>query len=336
MPQRIDMFYVSNHDFSHTIIFEQLLPVILSTPEDDHKAQNIFLFSGGYGLPTSTIGVILAIQGVYQMIFQIFFFAPIIYKFGSLRVYVFCAATFPIMYILMPYTVLLPAGWIRYTGLAFIMFLKVTWNTLAYPANALLLTNAAPSLLVLGTINGVAASTASFARCIAPTFGGVINSVGLDYNCVGLAWWIAAFVSVIGYIQCWWMEDVEAGPPKTHTTMDEEDMWERESIIFRRGSTAVNVSNQGEPSIVESQVLAGLTHRGSTAVQNMRRMSMASYRRPSISGSIISQQTTNTARQTVSGRRDRSVSNLSHTSRQVGGSSRIRRDTSQSAVTPQR
>lgn len=248
------------------------------------------------------------------MFFQIFLFAPIIYRLGSLRTYWFCAATFPILYVITPYTVLLPEGWMRWTGLGICLWMKVTWNTLAYPANALLLTNAAPSLLVLGTINGVAASVASFCRCIGPTLGGIIQSVGLDYGYGGLSWWCAGIVAVIGAFQCYWMKEEEGAALHLGPTETEEDLWERESIIFRRGSVAVNVSNTGEPSIMESQIMAGLTHRGSSAVQNMRRMSMAStqHRRPSFSGSIQSHATVGTVRHTIRAQRERGNSTLSH------------------------
>lgn len=71
---------------------------------------------------------------------------------------------------------------------------------MAYPANAILLTNSAPSLLMLGTINGVAASTASLSRAFGPTVSGFLFSVGLRIGYSGLAWWCSAVIAALGAI----------------------------------------------------------------------------------------------------------------------------------------
>ncbi|KAH6704259.1 hypothetical protein BKA61DRAFT_703041 [Leptodontidium sp. MPI-SDFR-AT-0119] len=77
---------------------------------------------------------------------------------------------------------------------------KCTFATLAYPSNAILLTNSAPSLLMLGTINGVAASTASLSRAFGPTVSGFLFSAGLGLGYSGLAWWCSAIIAVVGAI----------------------------------------------------------------------------------------------------------------------------------------
>lgn len=282
---------------------------MLSMDESYETPKYPFKFTGGFELPTSKIGIILGAQGVYQMVFQILFFAPIIYKLGSLNTWRLCAFTYPLLYFLTPYTVLLPQGAPRMIGLALVLVFKVTWSALAYPANMLLLTNASPSLLVLGTINGAAASCACLCRALGPTISGVIQAAGLDFGYVGLPWWFSAFVCVIGAIQTLWMK--EEDPADSFMPADEDEMDERESIIFRQGSVFVNVSNNAEASIGESQFLANLAHRGSVA----RRVSV-STRRASNAWSTLSRRP---SRQTVMGRersisavigRDRSISTV--------------------------
>lgn len=188
----------------HTMGFEQLFPVFLCTPPADEPPHHLFKFVGGFGLTTQSIGVILSIQGVVSMLTQFLLFPPLVEYFGSLKVYRFCMLTYPIAYIIVPYLDFLPKEY-SMAGVYVVLFIKILFGVLSYPCNAILLTNAAPSLLVLGTINGIAASTASIFRAFGPTVTGLIYAKGLDMGIVGLAWWINAGVCMIGGIQTIWM-----------------------------------------------------------------------------------------------------------------------------------
>jgi hypothetical protein len=90
--------------------------------------------------------------------------------------------------------------WLKMVDVYIFVIWKCTFATMAYPANAILLTNSAPSLLMLGTINGVAASTASLSRAIGPTASGLLFSAGLRLGYSGLAWWCSAVIAVAGAI----------------------------------------------------------------------------------------------------------------------------------------
>ena len=83
-------------------------------------------------------------------------------------------------------------------GVYALIVLKCTYATLAYPSNAILLTNSAPTTLSLGTINGVAASTASLARACGPTISGLLYTMGLESGYSGLAWWVTGLVTIAG------------------------------------------------------------------------------------------------------------------------------------------
>jgi hypothetical protein len=69
---------------------------------------------------------------------------------------------------------------------------------MAYPSNAILLANSAPTKQVLGTINGVAASTASLCRALGPTLSGFLYTMGLQSGYSGLAWWFSGLVTIAG------------------------------------------------------------------------------------------------------------------------------------------
>lgn len=188
------------HD-SHTITFDSLLPVFLSTPDNsvDHGLTLPFKFTGGFGLSTKQVGVILSMQGVYSMIATVFFFPIVVRKLGPLGLFRLLAWSYPILYLATPYLVLLPEGARRW-GIYAIIIWKCTFANFAFPANAILLTNSAPSLLLLGTINGVAASTASLCRTLGPVISGILYSTGLRIGYSGLAWWCTGLVTIIGAV----------------------------------------------------------------------------------------------------------------------------------------
>jgi hypothetical protein len=206
----LDVGTHANNTTSHTMSFDQLLPVFLSTPIETSANTGFFKFTGGFELSTRTIGLMLALQGVFSMLMQLFVFPVVVRRFGNLGTFRFMALCYPAIYFLVPYLSLLPKG-LQMPGIALILMAKITAAVHAYPSNAILLTNAAPSTLVLGTINGVAASTASLARAFGPTFSGLIYSAGLKMGYSGLAWWVSALVAIFGAIECFWMVETEGG-----------------------------------------------------------------------------------------------------------------------------
>jgi hypothetical protein len=209
----------------HTMGFEQLMPVFLSTPVADEKPHDLFRFTGGLGMATQAIGFILSMQGVFSMTMQFLVFPPVARAFGVLNVYRFCMFTYVISHIIAPYLDWLPEGKIQLAGVYIVLAIKISYGVLAYPCNAILLTNSAPSLLVLGAINGVASSCASLARAFSPTLTGMIYSVGLNINCVGLAWWVNGLVCIIGGLQVLMMRHEDFEGPRdgdSEEVLDEE------------------------------------------------------------------------------------------------------------------
>jgi hypothetical protein len=178
-----------------------MLPTFLSTPpplpEDATPWQLPFKFIDGYGLSTKQIGVVLSVQGIYSMIATVFLFPIIVRKLGALGLFRCIAISYPILYVVTPYLVLLPDS-LRMVGVYVVVIWKCTFATMSYPSNAILLTNSAPSLLMLGTINGVAASTASLCRAFGPTASGFLFSAGLRIGYSGLAWWCSAIIAIAG------------------------------------------------------------------------------------------------------------------------------------------
>lgn len=162
----------------------------------------------------------MAVQGIYSMIAQLWLFPLIVRKIGTLHAFRLVMVVWPVLYFAVPYLVLLPQR-LQTTGIYIALLTKITFHVIAFPSNAILLTNAAPDKSVLGTINGVAASTACLARAFGPTVTGFIHSAGLKFGCNGLAWWAGGLVCAIGAMESFWMEEYD-GRAARHSQNEEE------------------------------------------------------------------------------------------------------------------
>ncbi|KAJ5682732.1 Major facilitator superfamily multidrug transporter mfsB [Penicillium macrosclerotiorum] len=190
----------------HSVSFDQLMPVFLSTPKSDDAVSLPLRFTGGLGLSTKTIGFMLAVQGIYSMIAQLWLFPFVVKHFGTLRTFRFVLLAWPPLYLAVPYLILLPAK-LQMPAVYVALISKITFHVIAFPASAILLANAAPTSKVLGSINGAAASTASLSRAFGPTVTGLLHSKGLESGYSVLAWWACGFVCVVGAIESFWMEE---------------------------------------------------------------------------------------------------------------------------------
>ncbi|KAI0509344.1 major facilitator superfamily domain-containing protein [Xylaria bambusicola] len=197
----------------HTMTFDQLLPVFLATapPKDEVEPSLPFKFVDGFNLDSKTVGIILSIQGVYQLLLNTVVVPKVLRRFGALRSFRFIVVAYFLLYLVTPYLVLLPSAY-RMVGLAVVLVWKCTFATVVYPSNAILTADSAPSRLALGTINGVAASTASLCRAFGPTISGILYSVGLQSGYSGLAWWFTAVVAIGGAVAGLMIPDPSRSP----------------------------------------------------------------------------------------------------------------------------
>ncbi|KAI1418785.1 major facilitator superfamily domain-containing protein [Xylaria sp. FL1777] len=208
----------------HTMTFDQLLPVFLATapPKDKVETSLPFKFVDGFNLDSKTVGIVLSIQGAYQLLVNMFLVPKVLERFGALRSFRFIVVAYFLLYLVTPYLVLLPPAY-RMIGLAFVLAWRCTFVTIVYPSNAILTADSAPSRLALGTINGVAASTASLCRAFGPTISGILYSVGLKSGYSGLAWWSAALVAIGGAVAGLMIPD-PANPPTCHDNISAHDL----------------------------------------------------------------------------------------------------------------
>jgi len=73
----------------------------------------------------------------------------------------------PILYLLTPFTLLLPRA-LQHPVLFLFLFGKSVLAIFAFPCSTILLTNSSPSLRILGTLNGIAVTLSALSRGIGP------------------------------------------------------------------------------------------------------------------------------------------------------------------------
>jgi len=143
------------------------------------------------------------------MFIQFLIFPPVARRFGVLNCLRVCTLTFPIVYLLTPFTVLLPTPATQQAVMFAIMFLKCWGVIFAFPCSTILLTNSAVSLRILGTLNGVATSVSALGRAAGPAIGGSTFSLGVAAGYVIVPWWTLAALAAVGAIPVWWLVEME-------------------------------------------------------------------------------------------------------------------------------
>ncbi|OTA96253.1 hypothetical protein M434DRAFT_28115 [Hypoxylon sp. CO27-5] len=177
----------------HNSAFMHIFPVYLSSPPADNSEASFFAFAGGLGLRSSTIGVWLSTFGVCGILLQLFIYPRLQARIGTRGVFRIALFLFPITYAAAPYLSLLAGSGedgARWVFLGLVICAQIMARTMAIPSTVILLTEAAPSKTVLGTIHGAGNMLASLARAAGPAIGGYVFALGVEEGTVGLVWWL--------------------------------------------------------------------------------------------------------------------------------------------------
>ncbi|KAH8590172.1 major facilitator superfamily domain-containing protein [Bisporella sp. PMI_857] len=174
----------------HNNAFNHLFPIFLSTPIATDSHPNPFLFAGGLGLSSKVVGLCLSITGICGIVFKLLTYPEIQARLGNLKTFRLAMCVAPIAYIIVPYLALLPESnlW-RWPSIITVVLTQITARGFAIPSTMMLLTDAAPSKDVLGSVHGAGNTVGSLAKAVAPVVGGWIFAWGMENGCVGAVWW---------------------------------------------------------------------------------------------------------------------------------------------------
>ncbi|KAF1837135.1 MFS general substrate transporter [Decorospora gaudefroyi] len=208
--------------------YDQLLPVFMHHPTQLAKDQGVslpFKFAGGFGIDSRRIGLIFTIFAVSSTMCQFLLFPPIARYLGVLRCLRIAFLIFPFVFFITPFISLIPDPFARQITMVALLMVRGVAGTFAFPTSTIMLTNSAPSLRVLGTINGLATSFSSVGRAAGPTLGGGLFTWGVKRGYVIVPFWA---LSAIGFAACiptfWLVEGNGFG--------DDPDVDDEENVIL--------------------------------------------------------------------------------------------------------
>ncbi|RYC56988.1 hypothetical protein CHU98_g9222 [Xylaria longipes] len=234
----------------HSVAFDQVLPVFLNYPEQEHTPDNTFpplFFSGGFGLNSGRIGTIFTLYGITCGAIQFVLFPPLCARFGVLGCFRVCVLTFPLVYFVLPFTVLIEDVRLRYAALLAAMVIKA----FAHIGN--------PQRL-----RDYLQRPGARQR---PALAGVAFSWGVKNNMIGVPWWILGGIAAVGAFPVWMIVEGDGPNADSEDSSDAEDTddtrVEEEAVVFDDEendlSGSPSTSNAGQQGFVQKG--AKDTHR---------------------------------------------------------------------------
>ena len=225
----------------HSIAYDQLLPIFMHYPRQTDRTSNPdvhlpFKFTGGFGINSDRIGLLFMLYGIVGMFIQFLIFPPLARRWGVLNCLKLVSPMFPVVYVITPFTALLPTPTSQQIGMFAIMLIKCWAVIFAFPCTTILLTNSATSLRILGTLNGIAVSVSALGRAAGPAIGGTTFTLGVNIGYGILPWWTLAAFAVLAALPVWWLVEMEGfgGAPESD---DEDDEAEGDGHPFTEGET---------------------------------------------------------------------------------------------------
>ncbi|RHZ66389.1 uncharacterized protein CDV56_109506 [Aspergillus thermomutatus] len=210
----------------HNMAFDSLLPVFLHTPiqrlDGNPEVRLPFKFVGGFGVDSQTIGIYYTLIGIIGMFVQFFIFPVAAKRCGVLNCIKVIAIVFPIVYLVTPFTALVPAS-IRSFVVFMLMLSKLTCTIFSFPCCTILLTNSAASLSVLGTLNGVGTSVSAVGRAAGPALVGAAFTYGVNHGYVIIPWWLLAFFGALSAVPVFWVEETDSFQGSQESGSEDEE-----------------------------------------------------------------------------------------------------------------
>jgi len=220
--RRVVMLVIALALFTYTsMAYDNLIPVFFQDRRGDPDlaitSTSSEAMTGGLGLSTSDVGVIMAVNGFIALAIQAFIFPLAAQRLGIWRSFVLVTLGHPIAYALVPLLAFIPAcstGLLN-LGIYSCLTIRNIFGILAYPLVLILLKEASPGPAYLGRINGLAASVGAASRTIASPVAGALYTAGVQAEFTALPWLVTAAVALIGVVQVFFIGR-QACEPEVH------------------------------------------------------------------------------------------------------------------------
>jgi hypothetical protein len=201
---------------------------------DDPTVSLPLKFAGGFGIESRRIGIIFTVFAISCTMCQFLLFPPIARYLGVVRCLRIAFLIFPFVFFVTPFLSLIPDPITREVAMVLLLMVRGVGGTFAFPTSTIMLTNSAPSLRVLGTINGLATSFSSFGRAAGPTLGGGLFTWGVKRGYVIVPFWTMSAIAFAASIPTFWLVEGK-GFGDDPDVNDEENTIETEEEEIENG-----------------------------------------------------------------------------------------------------
>ena len=190
----------------HSMAYDSLLPIFLQDSPDAARTTGAALSSatsGGLGMNTKQVGIIMSVNGLIALFIQGVVFPLLTDTLGIWRTFQAITLLYPIVYFIVPFIAALSSSYIL-PGIYAALTVRNLFLIPAYPL-FLILIKEAGNARYLGKINGLAASVGAVARCASPPISGALYAQGTSLGFAGLAWWGTGLIAILGSLQLFWI-----------------------------------------------------------------------------------------------------------------------------------
>lgn len=206
----------------HTTVYDELLPIFLSTGIKYGTSLANGPFPGGLGLDSGKVGSLLSMNG-FVGIFLVAFGYPYVERlFGTLRPFRLVMRGHSLIYLWTPFFVFL-VGYpeqVVFVIVALSCLARVTLVAFSFPPLLLLVNRVAPKEH-LGTVNGTVQMVGSFARALGPIIWGYLMETGQRAGHVELPWWTLSIMAIIPAFLAYRIHDPEDEDDYDETSDDD-------------------------------------------------------------------------------------------------------------------
>jgi hypothetical protein len=177
---------------------------------------------------------------------QFLLFPPIARYLGVLRCLRISFLIFPFVFFITPLLSLIPDPLTREIAMVALLMIRGVGGTFSFPTSTIMLTNSAPSMRVLGTINGLATSFSAVGRAVGPTIGGGLFTWGVKRGYVIVPFWTLSVIAFIASIPTFYLVESKGFG-------EDADIDDEENIIMNEDEEAQDEDERTYDAAAQSE-----------------------------------------------------------------------------------
>jgi hypothetical protein len=217
---------------------------------NDPEVSLPFKFSGGFGINSRRIGGIFTFFAISSTLCQFLLFPVLARRLGVLVCLRISFLIFPVVFFVTPFIALLPTRSAKEMAMVGLLMIRGVGGTFAFPTSTILITNSAPSLRILGTLNGLATTVSAVGRTFGPATSGSLFTLGLKKGYIILPFWTLSAVALVAFIPTLWLVEGKGfgDDPDSDVESVESVTASLEDILEEEDDANGSESDYGEPT----------------------------------------------------------------------------------------